>query len=188
VAYSESPLTVLRMREYLQPLLESSTVAWNIEPLPGAARRFAYKLREGLYAAAANPEQFPDLAQLHGRVAVRVVSRGRVEVGQAARLSVSRGEASEASLVELRPEGHTEVETREGVSLVDITLRWELGAEAKLYFPKANLSERQLHDLWIWANASGVLFFENAGALTLMRHDPEVEEFAWKPGGEAADD
>lgn len=181
MAYSESPLTVQRMMEYLQPLLESSTVAWNVEPRPGAARRFAYKLREGLYAAAANAQEFPELAQLYGRVSVRVTSKSRVEVGQALRIAINRGEVEEGKLWLERPEGHAEVETREGIGLEEITQRWEIGAEAKLYFPRAHLSERQLHDLWIWANASGVIFFENAGAITLMRHDPEVADYAWKP-------
>lgn len=177
MAYSESPLTVQRMLEYLQPLLESSTVAWNVEPSPGEARRFAYKIREGLYAAAVNHELFPELARLYQQVSVRVVSRSRIEV-------IPAGKSIRAVLDGESPLPHAEVETRSGLPVEDIIHRWELGAEAKLYFPRAELSTVDLRRLYDWAQQEGVIFFENAGAITLMRHDPEVADYAWKPQGE----
>jgi hypothetical protein len=179
MAYSESPVTVERMLPYLEPLLEGGSVAWNIEPVPGAAKKFAYKIREALFAAAVHSHTYPQLAELYGdSLEVRVVSSSRVEVIPAGRRpSIQRVEEESST------KRHAEVETRGVLSVEDVIARWEIGAESKLYFPKADFSPAQLEELWQWTTTHDVLFFENAGALTLMNFAEDVAEYAWKPEG-----
>jgi hypothetical protein len=178
MAYSESPVTVQRMLPYLQPLIDGEgQAAWRVEE--GRARRFAYRVREALYAAQLHPDLFPELAALEVRVAV--VSRSHVQA--TLRLPEFVAEPLDEDLASSPRQ--TTVETTRAPGVGHILDLWHrrLMPEDKLYVPHANLKREELHKLWTHLQPSGAIFFEAAGALTILplMGNEDSAPFAWNP-------
>lgn len=172
MAYSSSPLTVERMLPYLEPLVEGRETFFRTEP--GRSRWLAYKLREALAVAREHPERFPELARLDFRFEVDSSREVR---------AVPRDQTSIEVLSAPRPSA-ARMNTLSVGSAQDVIDHWEALSEAartKVYMPNADLSPNELHRLWQWASEAGVIFFENAGALTLMPLDEELAPLAWGP-------
>ena len=175
MAYSESPITVERMRDNLLPLIGSARVTWRVDD--GQARRFAYKVREALAVAQLHRERFPELAAAADagwRVTVPDRTTVRAELAPALRARVVNEDAEV-------PTARAEVDTRKGMTIDNIIARWEIGSESKITFQNADLSREDLLRLYEWAQGVGVMFFENTGALTLVAYEPDTAPFAWSP-------
>ena len=170
MAFSESPVTVRAMLPYLGPLIEGRETQWRVAD--GAARWFAYRIREALFAARANPTLFPELAtanfriEVIGRDEVRAIAKGYPQV------EIVADEVPAPALMQ------TEAQTVEQIA--QEWLRQGRTAE-KLYFPNADLSQSDLLLLHEWAQQHAVMFFENAGAVTLLPYDEATAEYAWSP-------
>lgn len=177
MAYSSNPITVERMRPFLQPLAEKRECIWRTAP--GKSKWLAYKIREALKIAREHPDMYPEFIWTD-RLQIRNPSSTEVE-------AVIKPETLvEVDVRYVEPQTGTtaaRMDTTEVLGVEDIARRWEQlkHIETKVYFPSAGLDAEQLLELYAWAQAEGVIFFENAGALTLLRHDPETAEFAWTP-------
>jgi hypothetical protein len=71
MAFSRSPQTVRNMMPLLTPFLEGRhEVRWRTDP--GKATWFASRVREALFAAKHNAEEFPALAEMKDRISIIV--------------------------------------------------------------------------------------------------------------------
>lgn len=173
MAFSDSPLTVQRMLTYLMPLIEGRETTWRVDA--GKARWFAYRIREALFAARSNADIYPELAA--ARYRVEVLSSREVRAVQ--RPALLQVEVDSEPLQ--RPEA-ARVQTQKNVTLEQLQHAWDDAEEAgKLYFPNAGLSAEDLLQFHDWTVARGLMFFENAGAITLMQADSAMLEYAWSP-------
>jgi len=165
MAYSTNPITVERMAQYLTPLQGGGEVVFKVEPKK--ARWLTYRLHEALRILQDNPGLMPEVPRNY-----------RIE-------TTAPGEVVATPKVAPRVEvvvGHqATVDARPASGIEDIINRWNSNEGDKLYLANAGLTEDQLVDLYEWATEAGVVFFESAGALTLMPHNPEVAPFAWTP-------
>lgn len=175
MAYSTSPLTLKRMEDYLLPLRGGGELQWGVEP--HRVRWFSYKLREALALLRTLPEE--DIPEK-----LRGLPDYRIEVVNARTVRAVPKDLPDIEVKEAKT-GRSTMETTQVTSLQNIVDRWTIRApqEDRIYFPNTMLSGEQLLDLHEWASESGVIFFENAGALTLMPHEgnEDAAEFAWSP-------
>lgn len=169
MGYSTNPITVERNLPYLQHLTGGEVRFRTDKP-----RWLAGKLRECLAILRENPELAPTVQRDY-----------RVEIASSREVIASPKDAPKIEVISQKSK--TTVQTQATYGPADIITQWgrhvavSIGPPSKLHFASANLSKDQLYSLWEWAQDNGVMFFEAAGALTLMPHDSETAPFAWSP-------
>jgi hypothetical protein len=77
MGYSKAAITVERMRPNLGAIENGQPCVWSVAP--GQEDRFAYKIREALYAAAHNSHRFPQLAAQADRFTIEILDVGKVQ-------------------------------------------------------------------------------------------------------------
>lgn len=174
MGYSKSRTTLLKMLPKLEPLERGEPCTWRVDSM--SADKFAYKVREALYIARLYANEFPELAEAAQRYRVSVKGPGLVaaepHLPMGPVLSVEGGEELSATPKEvLGPQ-----------SDLSIMEEWLDRKLESLHFPEANLDNEELERLYHWAERRELIFFVSDKALTLQRHDPELAEYAWKPG------
>lgn len=182
MAYSTNPSTLASMMPDLLPLMEpSGSAVWRTDE--GAARWFAYRIREALYIARTLGGPEP----LRRRFRVIVVGPSLVKVSlQLSRKAQFIGRLLENEAPE--PQAQTYVDTRTlsfDTFLDEVVRSWaSRRGENKLHLSRANATRVQLMQLYSWCQTEGLCFFEaDGGALTIMTKlgNEDTAMYAWDP-------
>lgn len=194
MAYSRSPVSVIRIENDLRALEEGRGCTWH-RPL-GDVTSWAYKVRQALYIARRHhPGRFPKLARYANDYTIEIVDDYTVQ----ARITSNKGIRSEAPTSEASPEPSTSTpvhglevagkpRTIVGVrSLTDIISHWlhTQPSNDPLHFPDAQLSEKDLAGLYTWAQSRpipwGIIRPAGTNALTLMPAGKGTDIPFWRP-------
>lgn len=178
MGYSHSAVTVENARPYIDSLLGAEEVVWRTSPR--RARWLAAKIREALTIAREDfPEEYPEFAAM--KVKVEVLSGERV---RARPRDIPQVEVDSVLIESVIPRVRAASELGT-FDTAGIKARWEIKSplEERLHFPEANLPKEGLLDLYEWAQANGVLMFENAGAVTLLplQGNEDSADYAFTP-------
>lgn len=185
MAYSKSPQTALRMLPYLQALRDGGEVTYRVDSRNTAWLQ--YKLRDALQATklpldglSLSEEELAAIIELRNvadNYSIKVVGPGEVKA--------ELKDAPKIEVVLTKVYKQTFVETAPRVDVDYIIDRWQKRpmGEEKMYFPNASLDYAKLLELHSWCEENGTIFFEDAGAVTLLPWDEETAEYAWQPGG-----
>lgn len=151
MAYSRSPVTLIRRKPHIEPMFRGETQRW-IAPFPEdttEATTWAYKIRECLYVAKRHPGRFPTLARNAERYYVEVLDEKTVQA------SISNGailgQMAAITLPDAAPQPITFSEAISRFEIVQCLLRTGAGASGPLYFPNATLAPLELSKLATWA-------------------------------------
>lgn len=169
MTYSKSNRALLKVKPYLDQLVEAST---NIEFEADEPSEFSYKLREGIYVASArakesNEEPYVSYSRLKSKFILRT---GKNKVIAELRDAVP--------IVSLR-------KAFAMMTLHDLSDEFELIGAAiahkapELFFPDADDDTCELHALYLWTSSNGYHIVVSEKGITLTTN--EVGEVAWKP-------
>lgn len=167
--YNKSRGSVNRHLRYLEDMaMARRTLTWPAENPEATAR----KLREAMAAA----ETFPDFNRFHK---LRSFYKIRVQTGfvEAHYIGPVRPEDYKVFTPERRVV--PEVEDVHGVVGACIQLKAQAD---ELNFPRAVLSEEDLHALWAWAHGEKWKLINHDGAGVTLTRRAVDDIYVWKPG------
>lgn len=149
MAYSKSPVTLIRRRRHVEPLFRGERTRW-VAPFPDGvdAATWAYKVRECLHVAIKNQRRFPELAKLAKDYRVEVLNDNTVE-------AFIEGQEDSGSL--LAPSASaSEPTTLPGTSRFDVVNAFREGVlgTGPWVFPAVRLGMADRAKLEAWGKAS----------------------------------
>ena len=207
--YSNDVERLERMLPYLAPVAQGKNAQWKITA--GSPNTVAYRIREALHIARLNPNSYPDLAKYANDYSISIVEgntvRARRRTPQISPPSPVDNSESLSDLVDrveidgnlLRKEPNVEPrafdapvqsmnsESTDGQQTPDsIISMWNKhqGIKRTLYFPEAELSEKQLAELFLWAESQTLMILVHEIAVTLAKKDPHLMDISYKPSQE----
>ena len=168
MAYNTSKASVRRIKRHIDDMIVAArTITWPAkEP-----RKFAYHIREAIFAARHHPE-YEKYAAL--RVDYKIYShRGYVEARY-------QGTPIDEVVTVTAPERMTITEITDAPGIVGAAIKFEPRTD-EIYFPNAVLNDDEKLSVWRWGRMEGwALIDQEDEGVTLTRR--EVEKiFLWQP-------
>lgn len=205
--YSDDKRRLEQMMPYLKRLAEGLDVEFRITR--GSANTVAFRLREALRLARIYANEFPLLAKYAGDYSIRVVSQTKVvahrrtplldvqtleplpasRVPEVLTLDPVEAEltrrigAKGVELESLRTEAQKELlGAQTPISIVDAYMRLG-GIRPTLNFPEAGLDDKELKELWAWADGHTprLMLMVAEPSVTVALFDPMAAEYSWRP-------
>lgn len=160
--------------------------AWEVSG--NQAQAFAYRLRQALYIAAANPELYPELAEAQRKYRVTVPTASRVEAipsaVKAAKVSVVSERVATAVHGGDEPFGRPSPQVRLD-SAASVQASWQQRGPSNdpLHIRAHQLSYNELVKLYAWceAHVPKLMMFEAGGSLTVAVREAGAHPHSWHP-------
>lgn len=190
MGYTDNP-EVLRARlDMFDKLPTKQTISWTLrDPQSGDARRFAYKLREGLAIARANPLDFPELAALADHYTFRVQDASTIIGDYSERATLPIADSMQHGAADVPVVLGTQNLTLDAPrSVFDVITFWvdsqnKLPHSNKLRITNHQLSEVDMGKVYRWASGLTppwiIVRPKDSKSFTLGPY--EVDAPAWSP-------
>lgn len=177
--------TLIPLLPLLEPL-KTGPCVWKAKDdgSPAPAKRLAYKLREGLYIAKLNKDQYPELAAAAETYRIEIVNTHTVQARQAASPTEAEVLVGVAPIQGLEKAGRAAATSGQQTA-ESIIAAWKSAQPSSepMHFPQANLGEEEL--LKLYQLVQGLepewVFFEFSGAITLKKPSLGEADLSWSP-------
>jgi hypothetical protein len=193
MAYSESEKTLEKIRPQLARLEAGNACIWTgLKGISGGSRRFAYKLREGLFIAKLYKDKYPDLAKAADNFKIERVDADKVQAVVATKGTTETPVLVDApaaapvvnqglAVAEKKP-----VNRAGPQSAATIIQVWHdvQPSNTPLTFPQANLSREEKLKLHTWATGRHLMLFIADARVTMQPYTTNLAGLEWSPADE----
>jgi hypothetical protein len=171
MGYSTSPQTVRRILPDLIPLYQRRTQVWSDIDSPGT---WAYKIREAFSIAKANPDMFPELADVAGKYQIVLGTKCVIArwVGVA---PISTAKELVDALSETPPE-RQQTRTLVNPTFSQIIQAYidQQSSQVPIYCKQVTLSNPEIEGLERWAKQIGWVIYLQGDTLSLRPSTKDV--------------
>lgn len=190
MSYSESKITIEKLRPHLKNLEAGRSDQWHARSLGYSARGFAYKIREVLYAASLNSQEYPELARARQLFEIKRVNADYVQaVLKATKNGTTLAPSGAKDFSKFSPSSIPPIKIQgkqTAASIVQQIIEADLEERIAYYysFPEADLSREDKVRLFNWCHRQVPIWIMMAAdsSILVARENIDItRDLGWSP-------